>query len=369
MTVLLTAAFLIMDICGQQTISGTIVHDNITRNYRLRLPANHTSTESLPLVINFHGYTSNAFEQEIYSNMNSLGDVERFAICYPNGIQNAWNVGWNFGSMADDIGFVSALIDDLIDKYNFDKNRIYACGMSNGGFLSYYLACRLSHKIAAIASVTGSMIPSVIQSCNPQRSMPVMEIHGTADNVVPFDGAQGLAAPVDSVITFWTNNNKCMTGPSLIQMPNTNINDGSTVEKYIYSDCQENMEVVLYKIIGGGHTWPGANLIIGATNQDINANVEIWNFFKKYSLPNTTLTEEPVYGNLTLHPNPAYDVLHLKGRKDFQFLQIFDLQGNVLIHEDDVVENSIHISHLRPGLYILKAFHENQLFTLPFVKM
>src|SRR5690606_3879656 len=314
-----------VSLSAEQTVTGTLVHDNTTRNCGLRLPKNLTTTESIPLVFDFHGYSSNATEQELYSNMNALGDAERFAVCYPNGIQNAWNAGWNFGSSADDVGFVSALIDTLVQKYNFNKNRIYACGMSNGGYLSYYLGCRLPHKVAAVASVTGSMIPAVIQNCQPGRSMPILEFHGTEDNVVPYGGAEGLASPVDSVIAFWVRNNECPTGPLLTQLPDTNPNDESTVEKYAYTGCAEARDVILYKIIGGGHTWPGALLNIGSTNKDINANVEIWNFFKKYSLPSSSSAEDKNIDRLTFFPNPASDILYWKGVARVNTIQISDI--------------------------------------------
>ncbi|MBK8080095.1 MAG: hypothetical protein IPK25_07340 [Saprospiraceae bacterium] len=189
---------------AQQTVSGTLTHDNVVRNYRLRLPKDHQKTEAIPLVFNFHGFTSNAGQQELYSGMNTLADKERFAVCYPNGINAAWNVGWSFGSTADDVGFTEAMIEKFVTDYGFDRNRIYACGMSNGGFFSYHLACNLSNKIAAVASVTGSMVPGTFEKCNPSVSVPVMEIHGTADDVVAYPGTPNVSLPLDSVMAFWS---------------------------------------------------------------------------------------------------------------------------------------------------------------------
>ncbi|MFZ1705673.1 MAG: hypothetical protein WAT79_15085, partial [Saprospiraceae bacterium] len=129
---LVICAFLLFSFCfygnSQQTISGTLQHGNIQRNYLLRLPKNFSANESIPLVFNFHGYSSNAQQQEFYSGMNVVADRERFAVCYPNGVNSAWNVGAFFGSSIDDVGFTSAMIEKFIVEYGFNKDRMYACG-------------------------------------------------------------------------------------------------------------------------------------------------------------------------------------------------------------------------------------------------
>ncbi|RMF00022.1 MAG: hypothetical protein D6772_06880, partial [Bacteroidetes bacterium] len=152
---------------SQERIIGRITHDGLEREYRLYVPAAYDGQSPWPLVFNFHGFTSNAAQQEIYSNMNTVADTAHFLVCYPEGIGNAWNVGWSFGSTADDVGFVDALIDSLSLAYELDAGRIYACGMSNGGFMSYRLACERSNRFAAIASVTGSMTRNY--DCEPTR--------------------------------------------------------------------------------------------------------------------------------------------------------------------------------------------------------
>lgn len=358
-----------VNILAQETITGSLVHDNLTRQYRLRLPNNFSTNESLPLVFNFHGYGSNASQQEFYSNMNPLANTERFAVCYPDGIQSAWNVGWDFGSMADDIGFVSALIDSLVQKYNFNARKVYACGMSNGGYLSYFLACRIPNKIAAIASVTGSMVPVVLPTCNPGRSMPVLEFHGTADDVVPYQGAQGLAAPIDSVIAFWAQNNDCPQEAAFELLPNTNTTDGSTVEKYTYAPCHQNHQVILYKILGGGHTWPGALLQIGVTNRDIQANVEIWNFFKNYELPEASSTYNNSPEAFLLYPNPVVDQLFWKSQESITGVQIFGADGLIKYQSSASVVSHVPVDHLTPGYYIFRARSGKDIISAPFIKL
>jgi hypothetical protein len=157
-------------------------------------------------VLNFHGYTSNDFEQMWYGDFRPIADTAGFLVVHPMGTVDLvgnthWNVGWGL-STVDDIGFTSALIDSLAAQYNINQDRIYSTGMSNGGFMSYQLACELSDRIAAIASVTGSFNVNQLTTCHPDHQMPVMEIHGTADPTVPYDG-NALFAPIPSVVNFW----------------------------------------------------------------------------------------------------------------------------------------------------------------------
>ena len=141
---------------SQQTINGSIIHDNLQRDYILYVPALYNATNPTPLVFNFHGYTSNAFDQMWYGDFRSIADTAGFIIAHPMGsLDNSgithWNVGWG-GSTVDDIGFTAALIDSLSANYNINQDRIYSTGMSNGGYFSYHLACNLSTKIAALES-------------------------------------------------------------------------------------------------------------------------------------------------------------------------------------------------------------------------
>lgn len=317
----------------QSTILGTLNHDGKTRNYRIHIPANHNKDIALPLVFNFHGYTSNAFEQELYSGMNQVADTARFIVCYPDGLNNAWNVGWAFGSTADDVGFTAAMIDEFYVKYGIDKSRVYSCGMSNGGFMSYILACRLNDRIAAIASVTGSMIPNGVNTCKPDRSVPVMEIHGTADGTVNYNGTPLVAASIPNVLKFWQENNGCDQSPNIEQVPNINTSDNTTSEKWTYTNCKDGSQLIHFKVNGGGHTWPGALLSIGVTSQDFNASVEIWKFFRQFSInipssvDNPTMTIKP-----EIFPVPFSDEMHISVKED-TWLVIKDVQGRTVFSQ------------------------------------
>jgi len=298
---------------SQQTVLDTLLHNNVPRNYRLYIPKGYNGTSPLPVVFNLHGFGSNAQEQQLYAQMDPVADTANFFVCYPNGVDNAWNVGWFFGSQADDVDFISTLLDRLVDQYNVDTTKVYACGMSNGGFMSYRLACELNDRMAAVASVTGSMVPVYAPTCTPGRPVPVMEIHGTADPVVPYNGQLGISLPVDTVVRFWVNQNGCNPAPTAIAVPDLDPTDGCTATRFDYNGCDQNVSVALYKITGGGHTWPGAPVSIGVTCQDFDASVEIWRFFNRYRLPlSTPVKPLPIADQVAFFPNPAADVLHLR---------------------------------------------------------
>ncbi|MFZ1705865.1 MAG: T9SS type A sorting domain-containing protein, partial [Saprospiraceae bacterium] len=241
-------------------------------------------------------------------------------------------------------------------------------GMSNGGFMSYHLACNLSNKIAAVASVTGSMVPGAFAKCNPGRTIPALEIHGTADDVVLYNGNSTLNESVESVKSFWANNNECVDSISVEFLPNTNTQDQSTVEKHTHFLCKNDHKVVLYKVIGGGHTWPGATLSIGVTNRDINANEEIWNFFKQYSLPTTNAVED-LLSPLEIYPNPAHDMLYIKTENPIQQIQIINTQGQIVRDfQFHITNHSVDISNLISGMYFLQIPNQKNRTVYRFIK-
>ncbi|MCB9292811.1 MAG: T9SS type A sorting domain-containing protein [Lewinellaceae bacterium] len=342
---------------AQDVVTGTINHDGLSRSYRLYIPPANASGEGLPLVFNFHGYGSNAFQQELYSGMNEVADTAGFFVCYPNGVASAWNVGWDFGSTADDVGLTAALIDELSENYNIDPRRVYACGMSNGGFMSYRLACELNSRIAAIASVTGSMVPGYLGSCSPGRAVPVLEIHGTADAVVPYEGQANLCVNIDTVVHFWATNNSCDPVPVAQDLPDTAPLDGSTATRVDYNNCEGDRQVSLFRIKGGGHTWPGAAFSIGVTNQDIDASVEIWRFFNRFVLEEATAAGEAADAGpiVRFFPNPTNGLLHIETRGASARLAACNAYGQLVYRTQLAGDKTLDISGWEPGIYFLTA--------------
>lgn len=333
-----------------QSQEYTLVHNGLTRSYRLHLPVNYTATQTYPLVINMHGLGSNAFEQEFYTQFNPVSDTGEFIVAYPNGVNNTWNISSATGT--DDVGFISVLIDTLDALYNVDLARVYATGMSMGGFMSYRLACELSDRIAAIASVTGLQ---AFYPCTPSRPVPVLQMHGTADGVVPYAG-------VPTTIANWVGYNACPAEPLVYDLPDIDTTDNSTVTVSQYFPCDDSVEVLLYTINGGGHTWPGAAILIGVTNQDIKASNEIWGFFRKYTLEGTSglAGDRPENIHLSVYPNPAgdYAVIETGGLFTGQaVMTIHDISGKIRRYEQIRVPGRYLFERkdLPGGLYIIRV--------------
>jgi len=318
------------------------------------------------MILNFHGYGSNASEQMWYGDFREIADTAGFLILHPQGLLfngvTHWNVGgWTVGSTVDDVGFTEALIDSLSESYNIDANRIYSTGMSNGGFMSFLLASQLSQRIAAIASVTGSMTPETYNQTNPQHPTPILQMHGTTDGVVPYNGAI-WSKSIDDVLEYWVNYNNCNTTAEVIDLPDIDPDDGSTVEHVIYAGGDNSVTVEHYRITGGGHTWPGNAFGGAGTNYDINASIEIWEFFSRYDMDGLIGTigiaqtgeEEFV---LSIYPNPTSSYINIEG--NFLTSIVYELRspiGEKLIEGIISSENQqIDLSHLSPNIYFLSV--------------
>ncbi|MFK8103994.1 MAG: T9SS type A sorting domain-containing protein [Saprospiraceae bacterium] len=353
---------------AQQTINASIEHNGLTRDYILYVPATYDAAVAAPLVLNFHGYTSNATEQMFYGDFRPIADTAGFLLVHPMGTLDVlgnthFNVGWG-SSNVDDVGFTVALIDSLSANYTIDAARVYSTGMSNGGFMSYQLACALSDRIAAIASVTGTMNITLLNDCNPSHPVPIMEIHGTDDGTVAYNGSF-IFAPVVDVLDFWVNFNNCDSEAVILDLPDLDPNDGTTVEHQVYANGDKGSSVEHYKVFDGGHTWPGAIFNTGVTNQDFKASKEIWRFFSQYNLDDLTSTTsiasvKPLNKTWKVYPNPAqaYLVIERKGI-DVKPYSISTSLGQVVasgILQQERQE--VDISSLANGMYYLKIADE-----------
>ena len=245
--------------------------DGISRSYYVAYPDD--IDESAPLIINMHGYGGDAPGQMSYTQMNQYAHNQGMAIVYPQGLNNSWNVFTNWdGNSYDDVGFISDMIDQIAIDFNIDSDRIYACGMSNGGYMTYRLACDLSNKIAAFGSVTGNfMLTTVAGDCvNQDREIPVIHFHGTSDTIVDyyppsFDGSLTVGESID----FWSEYNNFTTESM------ESINDN--VEVYTYSKQSSTTKFIHYKVYGGNHEWFN-------NSWGFNASEELVNFFSQYQL-------------------------------------------------------------------------------------
>lgn len=362
---------------AQTTIVDSIQSGGIWRNYRLYLPANYNAnTTQRPLILNLHGLGSDAEEQENYGDFRPIADTAGFLVVHPNGTTvngyTYWNVGLNpFG--ANDVTFLSALIDTLSARYRVDAQRVFSAGMSNGGFMSYYLASYLSQKIAAIASVTGSISTASYPPPVPTHPMPVLQMHGTADATVPYGGGPTVfpgvsSVPIDTLVNFWITFNGANASPQTTAIPDINAADGCTATRFVYTGGASGSTVEFFKITGGGHTWPGSPFPFGITNQDFSASQEIWRFFRQYSLSGLLSTKDAKASKaaprLRAVPNPARQSVRIEGATG-GIAEVLDMTGrSVAVGRGQ----SINVASLPSGTYQLRYTTAAQVGTVMFVK-
>ncbi|MFT4595742.1 MAG: polyhydroxybutyrate depolymerase [Bacteroidia bacterium] len=358
-------------VVAQTTILASIMHDGLERDYRLYVPDVYDGSESVPLVLNLHGYTSNSFEQEIYGDFRPIADTANFILIHPEGTEdNAGDTFWNaFGSQTetvDDLGFLSALIDTLGDEYNIDMHRVYSTGMSNGGFMSYKLACDLSGKIAAIASVTGAMMDPAFVPCNAVLPTPVMQIHGTADPIVPYAGSTGVLG-AEAGVAYWVNHNNCNATAIETAVPDIDLTDVCTADHFLYEGGDEGSTVEFYRINGGGHTWAGSNplIAIGVTNRDFSASTEIWRFFSRYSLNGVVGIEDErlVESGFSIYPNPSNGMATIQFENaENRSIKIQNSLGQI-VDEITTKGSLIEVDIENSGVYFITVKAENEMFT------
>ena len=272
----------------QRILKCELTHKGLDRYYYIQLA--HPEAEGLSSVLfNLHGYGSDAIEQMNYTNFNNLANTKEnnFILIHPQGAplntaltssSSHWNSGgWTIGSTVDDVDFIDTIIALVSQKYDLNQNRIYSTGMSNGGFMSYHLACNLSSKIAAVASVTGSMSSETYESCNPDHPTSILQVHGSIDVTVPFQGNSALGMrSVNDVMDYWKLYNACDVDPTSIIIDYFDIE--IAVQHDTYSNCLNDVHVELYKIEGMGHTWPYKG------RYGISATEIIWEFINTYDI-------------------------------------------------------------------------------------
>ncbi len=251
-----------------------IIHDGIERQFLMYNPDSNNNESKKPLLINFHGFGGQVNQYFEWSNMRSLADSEDFILVYPQGTDlggsSHWNAALNGGdnkSNTDDLGFVEALINKLSSENLIDNKRVYAIGYSNGGMMSYALACYKSNLIAAFGSVSGYMLQT---ECNPSHSIPLIKLHGTNDY---YDGG-GVYNSVESTLNYWVNFNN-IDSNSILETYNDN---GTEIEFYNYQNQTNQIAVHHYKILNGEHIWFDFNF------KSSNSNKIIWDFFSKYDI-------------------------------------------------------------------------------------
>ncbi len=272
---------------------GPIEVRGVERTYLLHLPASYDSRKTMPLVLVFHGGRGTGKRVAQLSGFNQLADEKGFIVAYPDGLDGHWNDGRPRTEEAapDDVRFVSTLIDRLSTMFSIDRKRVYATGISNGAIFVQRLGCELPEKIAAIAPVAGTLARDLAGKANPTEPVSVLMIHGTADEFVPYGGGEvrgdlhGQVLSVRETVAMWLEVDGCSDKGHRVTTLESRSQDGTQVECETWIG-KEGKAVTLYRVQGGGHTWPGAPLpgrigrIVGVTSQDFRATRTIWEFFE-----------------------------------------------------------------------------------------
>ena len=291
-----------------------IVVDGATRRYAIYIPKD-LGDSPCPLIFELHGggvyiedMTGESGHKTPYKLWMDLADVEEFIVVYPEGLNGSYGKPtWNdcranstVSSDADDVAFISQLMDSISSEYTIDSNRVYVSGMSNGGLMALRLAVELSDKIAAVSTVGASM-PDSSKCGQPQNPISILFMNGTADKFLPYHGgtlsnppkpSHGTVYPVEYSVRFWVDFDHTDTIPTIYTYPDLDTNDGGNVIRYKYENGDEGTEVILYKINGGGHSAPSIEerysslfeFYFGKQNHDIEMVWEVWNFFKDKTL-------------------------------------------------------------------------------------
>jgi polyhydroxybutyrate depolymerase len=280
-----------------QQVSINITVDGLQRNFIMYLPTGYNNAGKMPMMIVMHGGSGEPTGMIQLADFRPIAERDKVVLVYPAGTQTSWNDGRPTASNlanVNDVNFISQICTYMVANKSVDATKIYATGISNGGFMASRLGCELSDKIAAIAAVAGSMEQNTIAAnCNTNgRTMPVIYIQGTNDPLVSFNGgimtvgAGGTILSHAQVVAKWIGINNCGATPIITDLPDI-ANDGTTIKQRVYSNTTNGTEVVSYVVANGGHTWPQGyqylgEAVIGKTSQDMNACEVIWQFFKRF---------------------------------------------------------------------------------------
>jgi polyhydroxybutyrate depolymerase len=269
--------------------NGTLVSSGENRSYLLYVPESYDASVPAPLVITIHGFAQWPAHQRYITGWNDLADEHGFLVVYPagTGFPLRWRTWGEPGREQEpglEVAFISDLIDALEKEYNLDPTRIYVNGLSNGGGMSFLLACQLPERIAAIGIVAPALV-TPWEECQPARPVPTIVFHGTADPIVPYLGGRfpraGLEFPsIPEWVDTLARRDGCAAAPH--EQPLT-----ASVSRLEYPEC--SADVIFYTIEGGGHAWPGGQpipaWIAGTTTTDIDATATLWDFFQEHPLP------------------------------------------------------------------------------------
>ncbi|RSM81595.1 hypothetical protein DMH04_27340 [Kibdelosporangium aridum] len=259
------------------TATARITSGGIDRTYLLRVPADYRQGEPRPLILVYHGRGQTPKQMQSYTGLDTLPAITVYLQGTETGDdQLGWQGAPYSNPAVDDVQFTTDVLDQLESRLCVDTHRVYATGKSNGAGFVGVLGCRLSTRIAAIAPVAGAFY-QLGDQCEPQRAVPVLDFHGTADSVIPYNGvASRNLPPIQTWLSQWAQRDGCTAG-----LDTFFTKDDVTGQRWCGSVVEH------YRISGGGHTWPGALSTSGPgkTTHTVSATQLIWDFFTAHALP------------------------------------------------------------------------------------
>jgi polyhydroxybutyrate depolymerase len=277
-----------------------IEHDGRRRTFRLHVPPG--PARPMPLVLLLHGGGGSGAGMEVLTEggFDRIADREHVLVAYPDGVGKGWNDGRRdlkseaVREQVDDLGFLTALVSELARSYPVDATRVYAAGISNGGLMSYRLACDAADIFAAVAPVAANLSVELASRCHPSRPMPILITSGTEDPIMPWDGGEirvlwmkrGVVLPISDTFARWEQLDHCGR-TEILPVIDHDPTDGTSVVEHVATGCAGGSEVRLDEVRGGGHTWPDGLLylgvrIVGRVSREIDANEAIWSFLSRF---------------------------------------------------------------------------------------
>ena len=267
-----------------------------TRTYRIYFPASHP--QPVPLLFVVHGGMGSGSGMELLTRgqFNRIADRDGVVVVYPDGVGHNWNDGRPLNSPAalenvDDVGFLRAIIASVAGERAIDRGRVFSTGISNGGFMSFRLACEAADAFAAVAPVSANLSTVLGPRCQPSRPVSIAILNGTDDPIVPWAGGQVRALGVKRG-EVWSAQQSFeqflgfdgCRGQRTHDLIDLDPADGTAYRLHEGTECRDGSAVRLYEIVGGGHTWPhgvqyAGERLVGRVSQEIDATAEIWAFF------------------------------------------------------------------------------------------
>ncbi len=284
-----------------EQIQLTLEHGSVQRTYHLYVPSTYRESKPTPLLMALHGRPGNPQRMVDLTGFNARAEQHGFIVVYPQGLDRYWNYLHGISGyrpQPNDSDFLLSVVDDIRNHFSIDDRRIYATGISNGGFMAQRLACHAPDKFAGFASVAATGYAGMSLDCVEHSPVNMLYLHGTADTKVPWKGlsiedgsggSQAVTLSITDSVKFWSDRNRCSAQVSSQEIQAQGNSPGTRVKILSSNACANHAEVVLYAVIGGGHNWPGVPdfippAVAGRVNLDIHASDVIWTFFSSKQL-------------------------------------------------------------------------------------